>query len=134
MLNELEDVVEYKHLRSDTKRSVTFAIQPPSAEELLALLPYARNMVKLSVHVGIAECSKNDDFTKSIGRKLAFKRLAVETEKTLTLLQFQLIKNSNHSILYTDFLLNDFVLTFRSFLAKDYSKTDCHTVAYMETK
>lgn len=123
--------MEYKHLRSDTRRCVTFAIKPPTTTELLSLLPYAANgVVKIDVFMGYAECSVNDFFTKKVGRELATKRFKAEAEKTFELLEFQLIKHPEHSILFTDFLYGDFVITFRSFVSKEYTKTDCHNIKY----
>lgn len=124
--------MEYKHLRSQTNRCATFAIKPPQAEEIIALLPYINNKVKLSVRMGIAECSLRDSFSKKIGRSIASKRFNSESDKTLELLEMQLIKTNGHSILFTDFLYENFVITFRSFIAKDYSKTDCHAIRYWE--
>lgn len=124
--------MEYKHLRSYTNRQATFAIEPPQASEIIALLPYINNKVKLSIRMGIAECSFRDSFSKKIGRSIATKRFDIETDKNIELLEMQLIKNEGHSILFTDFLYENFVITFRSYIAKDYSKTDCHAIRYWE--
>ncbi len=125
--------MEYKYVRHKDKPILTCAIKAPNTRILLDLLPYGKEPnIKCEVKLGIATCSPKDQFSKSMGRLISSDRCRREEGKNLSLIGFRLIKKVNHAILFTEFEYDGLLIVFRSYLANDYYKTDCHYIDYME--
>lgn len=126
--------MEFKHVRPNAMcpQYTTIAIDAPDTEELLNIIPYVLgNDVRVDVRMGIATCSKHDNFNKATGRHLAVQRFETGEDKTLNLEEYTFVKGYDYNILYTVFSYDKFMITFRSYLSPEYKKTDCHSITYV---